>query len=110
MKTLKNMTAPLTQSQVGIFAECMQNPESDLYQPLNLLTFGKDIDLERLKSAILKALEAHPYANCRVRVNEDGVAEQYIEEAPFDIQIVEITDIEAEKQRPREKASEAPVF
>ena len=99
MKTLKNITAPLTQSQVGIFAECMQNPESDLYQPLNLLTFGKDIDLERLKSAILKALEAHPYANCRVRVNEEGVAEQYIEEAPFDIQIVEITDIEAEKPR-----------
>ena len=92
-------TAPLSQSQVGIFAECMQNPESDLYQPLNLLTFGKDIDLERLKSAILKALEAHPYANCRVRVNEEGVVEQYIEEAPFDIQIVEITDIEAEKPR-----------
>lgn len=71
-------TAPLSQSQVGIFAECMQNPESDLYQPMNLLTFGKDIDLEQLKSAILKALEAHPYANCRVRVNEEGVAEQYI--------------------------------
>ena len=77
----------------------MQNPESDLYQPMNLLTFGKDIDLERLKSAILKALEAHPYANCRVKVNEEGAAEQYIEEAPFDIQIEEITDIEAEKQR-----------
>lgn len=90
-------TAPLSQSQVGIFAEYMQNSESDLYQPMNLLTFGKDIDLERLKSAILKALEAHPYANCRVKVNEEGVAEQYIEEAPFDIQIEEIKDIEAEK-------------
>ena len=90
-------TAPLTQSQVGVFAECMQNPGSNIYQPLNLLTFGKDIDLERLKSAILKALEAHPYANCRVKVNEEGVAEQYIEEAPFDIQIEEIKDIEAEK-------------
>jgi amino acid adenylation domain-containing protein/thioester reductase-like protein len=92
-----NKTAPLTQSQVGVFAECMQNPGSNIYQPLNLLTFGKDIDLERLKLAILKALEAHLYANCRVKVNEEGVAEQYIEEAPFDIQIEEITDIEAEK-------------
>ena len=33
----------------------MQNPGSSIYQPLNLLTFGKDIDLERLKSSILKA-------------------------------------------------------
>ena len=86
-------TAPLTQSQVGIYAECMQNTQSDLYQLSYLLTLGKDIDLERLKSAILKALEAHPYANCRVKVNEEGVAEQYIEDAPFDIQIEEIKDI-----------------
>ena len=69
-------TAPLTQSQVGIFAECMQNPESDLYQLSYLITLGKDVDLDRLKSAILKALEAHPYANCRVKVNDEGAGEQ----------------------------------
>ncbi len=92
-------TAPLTQSQFGVFAECMQNPESDLYQLSYLLTLEKDMDLKRLKTAIIKAMEAHPYANCRVKVNDEGVAEQYIEEAPFDIQIEEITDIEAEKPR-----------
>lgn len=69
-------TAPLTQSQVGIFAECMQNPESDLYQLSYLITLGKDVDLDRLKSAILKALEAHLYANCRVKVNDEGAGEQ----------------------------------
>lgn len=41
-------TAPLTQSQFGVFAECMQNPESDLYQLSYLLTLEKDMDLERL--------------------------------------------------------------
>ncbi len=35
-------TAPLTQSQFGVFAECMQNPESDLYQLSYLLTLEKD--------------------------------------------------------------------
>ncbi len=92
-------TATLTQSQFGVFAECIQNPASDLYQLSYLLTLEKDMDLERLKTAIIKAMEAHPYANCRVKVNDEGVAEQYIEEAPFDIQIGEITDIEAEKPR-----------
>ena len=91
--------APLTQSQFGVFAECMQNPESDLYQLSYLLTLGKDIDLERLKTAIIKAMEAHPYANCRVRINGDGVAEQYIEAQDFDIQIETIDDLEAEKPR-----------
>ena len=35
-------TAPLTQSQIGVFAECMQNPESDLYQLSYLLTTTKN--------------------------------------------------------------------
>ncbi len=92
-------TAPLTQSQVGIYAECMNNPESDLYQLSYLFTLSKDIDLERLKMAILKALEAHPYANCRVKVNEEGIPEQYIEAQEFDIQIEAVNDIEAEKPK-----------
>ena len=92
-------TAPLTQSQVGIYAECMNNPESDLYQLSYLFTLSKDIDLERLKMAILKALEAHPYANCRVKVNEEGIPEQYIEAQEFDIQIETVNDIEAEKPK-----------
>lgn len=77
----------------------MQNPESDLYQLSYLLTLEKDIDLERLKTAIIKATDAHPYANCRVRINGDGVAEQYIEAQDFDIKIETIDDIEAEKPR-----------
>ena len=92
-------TAPLTQSQVGIYAECMNNPESDLYQLSYLFTLSKDIDLERLKMAILKALEAHPYANCRVKVNEEGIPEQYIEAQEFDIQIEAVNDNEAEKPK-----------
>lgn len=56
----------------------MQHPESDLYQLSYLFSFSKEIDLERLKSAILHTLAAHPYANCRVKVNEEGVPEQYI--------------------------------
>ena len=91
-------TAPLSQSQLGIYAECMQKPESDLYQLSYLFSFSKEIDLERLKIAILQTLKAHPYANCRVKVNEEGVPEQYIDqEQGFDIQIDTISDIGAVK-------------
>ena len=91
-------TSTLSQSQLGIYAECMQQPESDLYQLSYLFSFSKEIDLERLKSAILQTLSAHPYANCRVKLNEEGVAEQYIgQEQDFDIQIDTISDIETVK-------------
>ena len=93
-----NMTAPLTQSQTGIFAECMQNPESNLYNLSYLLKISKKIDLERLREAILTTLEAHPYSYCRVKVNEEGNGEQYIDDSEgFQIDIEEVADIEAVK-------------
>ena len=91
-------TAPLSQSQTGIYAECMQNPEGDLYNLSYLLKISKKIDLERLREAILKTVEAHPYANCRVKVNEEGNGVQYIDDGEsFQIDIEEIADIEAVK-------------
>ena len=92
------MTAPLTQSQTGIFAECMQNPESNLYNLSYLLKISKKIDLERLREAILTTLEAHPYSYCRVKVNEEGNGEQYIDDSEgFQVDIEEVADIDAVK-------------
>ena len=100
MKTQQNKerTAPLSQSQTGIFAECMQNPESNLYNLSYLLKISKKIDLERLREAILTTLEAHPYSFCRVKVNEEGNGVQYIDDSEgFQIDIEEVADIEAVK-------------
>ena len=96
---MKAQTAPLSQSQVGIYAECMQSTENKVYNIPYLFHVNKEIDLERLRKAILEMLAAHPYANCRVKVNEEGVPEQYIDNQAFEIDIEEIDSIEQEKPK-----------
>lgn len=90
--------ASLSQSQTGIFAECMQNPDHNLYNIAFLYKLGANVVLEQLREAILNVIEAHPYAYCRIKLNAEGIAEQYIDKSePFDIKIDKIPDIEKEK-------------
>ncbi|MBR3014875.1 MAG: amino acid adenylation domain-containing protein [Bacteroidaceae bacterium] len=97
MNTMKNQY-PLLQSQQGIYAECMQFPDSAVYDNPFLFKIGADIDLQRLKEAIQKAVKVHPYVNCRVKAGEDGVPVQYVvEDAEPEISITEVADIEAVK-------------
>lgn len=91
---------PLNSPQSEIFAECMQNKAEALYNVPYIFKATKKIDLPRLKNAILKALEAHPYTSCRVKIDDEGTAVQYIDTAGMpEIVIEEIADIEAEKKR-----------
>ena len=97
-------TAPLSQAQIGIFAECMQNPEKKLYVIAYLYKLGHNVDLERLRQAVLKVVEAHNSTYCRVRINADGNAEQYIDDSePFEVNIDKIADIANEKPRLMQK-------
>ncbi len=96
-------SAPLSQSQLGIFSECMQNPEKNLYLISILYKISKDIDLERLREAIVKAADVHPTFYTRIRLNDEGVAEQYTDKtSPLDIRIDSVADIEAEKPQLRQ--------
>ncbi|MBR1469605.1 MAG: amino acid adenylation domain-containing protein [Prevotella sp.] len=92
--------APLSQSQLGIFTECLQNPEKNLYQISFLYKISKNIDLDKLMQAICKAAELHPFLCARIRLNDEGVAEQYVADGEkLDILIQKTDDIEAEKSR-----------
>ncbi|MBR7042918.1 MAG: hypothetical protein IKI18_01850, partial [Prevotella sp.] len=96
-------SAPLSQSQLGIFSECMQNPVKKLYLISILYKISKDIDLERLREAIVKAADVHPTFYTRIRLNDEGVAEQYTDKtSPLDIRIDAVADIEAEKPQLRQ--------
>ncbi len=91
--------AVLSQSQLAIYAECMQHPEEATYDQPFLLKLGKGVDLQRLQAAIKKALEAHPYMQCRVVMGDDGEPKQYIDtEAPVEVPIIKVDDIEAAKK------------
>ena len=87
----------LSQSQLGIFAECMQHPEEPVYDQPFLYTLSKEVDLSVLKTAIQKAFEAHPNMKCGVIIDDEGVPKQFINNEPLEIPIKTIDDIDKVK-------------
>ena len=62
---------PLTQTQLGIYYETMQHPESTLYNIPFCLKFN-GIDSARLSGAIENAVKAHSYLNTCIKTSKDG--------------------------------------
>ena len=51
---------PLTQNQLGVYFDCVKNPEKLTYNLPKMIRF-KDIDVEKLKNALLEVVSKHPY-------------------------------------------------
>ena len=86
---------PLTENQLGIYYECIQNPDVIKYTMPTLLRFGSDVDTDKLKESIIKTVEAHPYIKTRIITTEDGsLKQQRNDDTPIDeIEIVEVDSI-----------------
>lgn len=63
---------PLTQTQNGIFVECAANPGTTIYNIPCLYKLGKNVDLNKLKSAVESTINAHPYIKTKLFLNENG--------------------------------------
>ena len=63
---------PLSETQNGILVECIAKPESTLYNIPYLFKLSDKIDLERLKQAVEKTIDAHPYLKIKLFVQDDG--------------------------------------
>lgn len=63
---------PLTMTQMGIFVETSANPETTVYNIPTCLKLDPSIDLERLKTAVENAINAHPYLKAKLFTNADG--------------------------------------
>ena len=62
-------SAPLSQTQLGIYFDCMQ--DASAYNVHRILTLDAGIDLHRFAAAIDKAVAAHPSILARI-VEQDG--------------------------------------
>jgi len=63
---------PLTQTQEGIYVECMGHPGSTVYNIPLLYKLDKEVDIHRLIEAVKKAIDAHPYLKGHLMVDENG--------------------------------------
>ena len=69
---LQERSFPLTQTQEGILAECLADPESTGYNVANLFKLSEKVDLKRLAEAIEQAVINHPYLSVTLVAGDDG--------------------------------------
>ena len=89
---------PLTENQLGVYYECVQNPDVIRYVIPETVRFNNDVDANRLKDAVIKTIELHPYLKTRI-VNYDGELKQKRcdDVAIDDIEIVKVDSISDEE-------------
>ena len=98
---MKN-TSPLSQSQLGIYAECVEHENEVFYNLPFLFVFDGSLDADRLCRAIETTIKAHPTFFTRIGVNDEGEPFQSIDTTEiedFSLTVEPVTDIEAEKQK-----------
>lgn len=92
---------PLSQTQTGIYVECMGRPGEAAYNNPRLYRLDPSVDMERLASAIEAVVAAHPYIKTRLFVTEDGEPRQRRnDDEPYRQDIETLTDAEFETLRP----------
>ncbi|MBO5500608.1 MAG: amino acid adenylation domain-containing protein, partial [Clostridia bacterium] len=74
VETQRRDSYPLSQTQLGIYLECMMDAESDMYNIPMLLRLDPSIEEEKLDHAIHAAVEAHSFLKCRIGGRSDGSA------------------------------------
>ena len=92
---------PLSKTQEGIFVQCVANPDTTMYNISLLFTISKELDIDRLKDALYRAVLAHSFVRTRLFLNSSGDVRQSREDTePFtvdDIHVKEIEDIKKEE-------------
>ena len=65
------LSAPVTQTQLGVYLECQMDETSDKYNIPMLFKLGADIDENRLAEAIRTAVEAHPAMKSHIEPDKE---------------------------------------
>ena len=91
-------SAPLTKTQYGLYAECVNHQGEACYNIPYLYTLDGSLDGERLKAAIEAAVKAHPTLFTRIELNEQGDPVQTVSaDDRFAVVVEETADIGKEK-------------
>ncbi|MCK9150623.1 non-ribosomal peptide synthetase [Methanobacterium alcaliphilum] len=77
---------PLTQNQLGVYFDCVKNPEKLTYNLPKIIRF-KDIDSEKLKSALMEVISKHPYIKTRMVMQSGEIYQQRQDDLKISIDI-----------------------
>ena len=92
---------PLSQTQLGIYVECMSQQGNTLYNNAILFKLADDIDTNRLARACEAVVEAHPYIKTRLFVDEEGHPRQRRnDDEPYHQQVESLSETEFMELKP----------
>ena len=69
----------MSQSQIGIYAECMDHENEVFYNLPFLFVFDGSLDADRLCRAIETTIKAHPVFFTRIELSDEGEPLQTID-------------------------------
>ena len=91
-------SAPLSQSQYGLYVECINHSGEAFYNLPYIYVLDNSLDAETLCHAIKTAVQAHPTLFTRLCLTEEGEPVQTVDDTEtFTIQVENIEDIESMK-------------
>lgn len=88
-------TYPLSGSQMGVYLDCLKDPDSLSYNIPSRLVLPKSLDPDKLAASIQTVLEGHPGLRVRIQESPDGIRQILMEE-PLQVDRVSLTEEEAQ--------------
>ncbi|WP_407442135.1 amino acid adenylation domain-containing protein [Fibrobacter sp.] len=90
----KRSSYPLMQNQMGVFVESQMNKDSVDYNIPTLFRISTKLSLEKLKAAVEKTIDAHPYIKATLSTDKDGnICAVRNDDTPAVAEIVEVAEI-----------------
>lgn len=87
---------PLSGTQFGVYADCMKNPYTTLYNIPAMLIFDGSTDAEKLARAAEKVIKAHPYVMTHMTTENGDIEQVYNYKAEYSVPVISMTDAEVE--------------
>lgn len=80
---------PLTQSQLGVYFDCVKNPHKLMYNIPKCLHLTGDIDPDKLKDAVIETVEKHPYIKTMLVLKDGIVCQERCDDLKIDVKVYE---------------------
>lgn len=93
---IPSVPVPLSQTQLGIYAESMARKGEASYNNPMLLRLDASIDAEKLAKALEKAVEAHPFIKTTIREDEEGNPVMVAVQEPYTQKVEDLTEKDIE--------------
>lgn len=101
---------PLTSNQLGVYFDCIKDPENTAYNLPKKMEFSEGIDADKLKLSIIKAIENHPYLKTRIVMENGEVYQQRRDNLKVDDLIEMVDDANVDEFVKPFKLDEGPLF